>query len=73
MLNADGTTICPLCRRLAQTTSEGLLYLHFGREPAFRGHRSRRCNASRHTPEEAQKMAETARTELDSLRLRAHP
>lgn len=70
---ADGTMICPLCSRLARTTSGGLLYLHFGREMAVAGYQVRTCDASRRTPEEAQKMAETARAELNILRLRAHP
>lgn len=72
-MNADGTMICPLCRRLARMTQAGRLYLHFGREQSIRGHRARSCKASRHTPEEAQTMAKHADAELESLRQRAHP
>lgn len=72
-VNADGTTLCPLCRRLVRTTVKGLLYLHFGRELSVAGYKSVVCKASMLTPAEAREMARREESELDALRMRAHP
>jgi hypothetical protein len=72
-VNADGTTVCPLCRRLTRTTPSGRLYLHDGREWSVIENKPRTCDASRHTLSNAQEMAVRAAADVDALRLRAHP
>jgi hypothetical protein len=67
------TASCPLCGCLVRAIGRETLSAHLGRVLDATGTQRLLCDGSRRTLADAQRLAVREETELDALRLRAHP